>query len=71
MLATFSLLLSLSTLALAVGLAVILRRAGRSRRKPAQRLHDQALALDQRCDVLQRELDARRCASGSTICWTW
>ncbi len=58
MLATLSLALSLVTLALAAGLFVLLRRASQARGELAQRLHDKALGLDRRCDVLQRQLDA-------------
>ncbi len=58
MLATLSLALSLVTLALAAGLLVLLRRARQARGELAQSLHDKALALDRRCDVLQRQLDA-------------
>ncbi len=57
MLATLSLALSLVTLAIAAGLAVLLHRARRARGELAQRLHDHALALDRRCDVLQSQLD--------------
>ncbi len=57
MLATLSLALSLVTLAIAAGLAILLRRAHRARGELAQRLHDKAIALDRRCDALQRQLD--------------
>ncbi len=57
MLATLSLALSLVTLAVAAGLAVFLRRARRARGELAQSLHDKAIALDRRCDALQRQLD--------------
>ena len=59
MIAPLALLLSLAALAISAGLLILARRASRARRELAERLHDQALALDQRCDVLQRQLDAQ------------
>ena len=55
---TLSLVLALAALALSLGLLLPFRRAARARRELAERLHDQALALDQRCDTLQCQLDA-------------
>ena len=62
MLPIVSLVLSLVTLTVAAGLLVLARRASRARRELAQSIHDRALALDRRCDALQRGLDglARR-----------
>ena len=53
-----ALLLSLASLAMALGLLVLARRASRARRELAESLHDRALALDRRCDALQHRLDA-------------
>ncbi len=58
MLATLSLGLSLVALAIAAGLFVLLRRARLARAELAKRQHDKALALDRRCDAIQRQLDA-------------
>lgn len=49
-------LLSLGVLALAGATFLYLKRAGRARRELSQRLHDSALALDRRCDVLQGQI---------------
>ncbi len=43
---------------IAAGSLILARRAGRARAEMAQRQHDVALALDRRCDALQRQLDA-------------
>ncbi len=51
-------LLSLLSLAMALGLLLLTRRASRARRELAASIHDHALALDQRCDALQHQLDA-------------
>ncbi len=59
MIAYLALLLSAAALAAAAGLLVLARRASQTRRELAQSLHDRALALDQRCDVLQGQLDAQ------------
>ena len=58
MLAALSLVLSVLALALGVFVAFRQRRAGRERAVLGRDLHDRALALDRRCDVLQRQLDA-------------
>ncbi len=58
MLATLSLALSLMTLALAAGLFILLRRARQARAELARSQHDKALALDRRCDFIQRQIDA-------------
>lgn len=50
------LLLSAALIALAAVTGVYLRRASRARRELSQRLHDAALALDRRCDVLQDQI---------------
>ena len=50
--------LSLAALALAAALLVLLRRASRARAELARSQHDAALALDRRCDAMQRQLDA-------------
>lgn len=42
----------------AIGSIILHRRASHARQELAQRLHDHALALDQRCDTLQHQLDA-------------
>ncbi|MCP3963837.1 MAG: hypothetical protein GY719_38865 [bacterium] len=57
MLPTLSLFLALTALAAAAALLVLSRRAAGARRELAERMHDQAMALDQRCDVLQQQLD--------------
>lgn len=57
MTATLALALSLASLALAGALLLKARDARDARRELSQRLHDQALALDQRCDALQYQLD--------------
>ncbi len=41
----------------AVGSVIWHRRASQARHELAQRLHDHAFALDQRCDALQHQLD--------------
>ena len=53
-----ALLLALLSLAMALGLLVLARRASRARRELAESIHDRALALDKRCDALRHELDA-------------
>ena len=64
MLATLSFALSLIALAAAAGLFVLARRAGTGRRQLAREQHDAALALDRRCDALQRQLDGLRRRQG-------
>ncbi len=59
MIASLALLLSLAALAASAVLLILARRAGRARHQLTQRLHDKAFALDQRCDLLQRQLDAQ------------
>ena len=58
MTAAVALVSSLAALAISSGLLVLSRRASRARRELAESLHDRALALDRRCDVLQRQVDA-------------
>ena len=58
MLEILSFMLSLAALAAAGSLLVLARRARRARLELAQRQHDAALALDRRCDALQRQLDS-------------
>ncbi len=58
MIASAALGLSLVVLAISVLLVLQVKRARASRHEISQRLHDQAMALDQRCDALQNQLTA-------------
>jgi hypothetical protein len=49
--------LAAALLGFAALVLVFLRRASRARRELAVNIHDRALALDQRCDVLQAAID--------------
>ncbi len=51
------LLLAILLLAVAGGMWIFLRRARRGRRQLAIDLHDKALALDRRCDVLRDQIE--------------
>jgi hypothetical protein len=51
-----AILLAFALLALAGVTFTYLKRASRARRELSQRLHDSALALDRRCDVLQDQV---------------
>lgn len=54
----WTLILALALLALAAATGTFLHRASRARREISQRLHDRALDLDRRCDVLQEQIRA-------------
>lgn len=52
------LVLAVALLAFAALVLIFLRRASRARRSLAVNIHDRALALDRRCDVLREAIEA-------------
>ena len=58
MIAIAAFVVAFAALAMTAGLLILARRASAARRDLSHRLHDMAMALDRRCDVLQHQLDA-------------